>query len=91
MASADSYRFNRIFRSGLLVSQRIRQASPGKDADFPSIYPPHLLLAAFGDKDFALSCKLIQLLLASMWFLYVGPEVCRRLLSDSPSPGTPLP
>ena len=41
------------------------QASPGKDAVFPSIYPPHILLAAFGSKDFALSCTLIRLPLAS--------------------------
>ena len=46
-----------------------RQASPGKDAVFPSIYPPHLPSAAFGSKDFALLCKLIQLPLAS----YVVP------------------
>ncbi|ABZ82654.1 hypothetical protein HM1_3101 [Heliomicrobium modesticaldum Ice1] len=42
-----------------------RQASPGKNVAFPSIYPPHLLSAAFGDKDFALFGKLIQLPLAS--------------------------
>jgi hypothetical protein len=48
---------------------RIRQASPGKGAAFPSIYPPHLPSAVFGSKDFALLCKLIQLPLAS----YVVP------------------
>ncbi|HAU30825.1 MAG TPA: hypothetical protein DCW46_00740 [Desulfotomaculum sp.] len=32
---------------------------------FPSIYPPHLLLTAFGSKDFALYGKLAQLSLAS--------------------------
>ncbi|MGI6144143.1 MAG: hypothetical protein ACOYEK_09885, partial [bacterium] len=46
-----------------------RQASPGKDAVFPSTYPPHLPSAAFGSKDFALFGKLIQLPLAS----YVVP------------------
>ncbi|GAW30164.1 hypothetical protein ULO1_27340, partial [Carboxydocella sp. ULO1] len=49
--------------------QHLRQTSPGKSAVFPSIYPPHLLSAAFGSKDFALFRKLIQLPLAS----YVVP------------------
>ena len=65
MPSADSCRFSHTSRCGLPVPLALRQASPGKDAVFPSIYPPHLLLAAFGSMDFALLCKLVQLPLAS--------------------------
>lgn len=41
-------------------ARRLSQASPGKSVIFPSIYLPHLLLLAFGSKDFALLCRLIQ-------------------------------
>jgi len=51
--------------TGYQFNWRAWQTSPGKSTVFPSIYPPHLLLAAFGSKDFALLCKLIQLPLAS--------------------------
>jgi hypothetical protein len=50
--------------AGYQITWRFLQISPGKNADFPSIYPPHLLCAAFGSKDFALYGKLIQLRLA---------------------------
>lgn len=53
------------FGVGYQVTWPVQQASPGKSVVFPSIYPPHLLLAAFGSKDFALLRKLIQLPLAS--------------------------
>jgi len=43
---------------------RSSQVSPGKSAIFLSIYLPHLLSLAFGSKDFALSCRLIQRALA---------------------------
>lgn len=54
------------FSTGCQITWRARQVSPGKNAIFPSTYPPHLLSAAFGSKDFALCCKLIQLPLASI-------------------------
>jgi hypothetical protein len=40
------------------------QISPGKNAIFLSIYPPHLLPFAFGSLDFALFGRLIRLTLA---------------------------
>ena len=66
MASADSCWFPHTFFSVGYpdLSGRIQQASLGKDVVFPSIDPPHLLLAAFGSMDFALLSKLIQLPLA---------------------------
>ena len=65
MASADSCWFSCTFRTGYQDRWHSQQASPGKSIAFPSIYPPHLLLAAFGSMDFALICKLIQLPQAS--------------------------
>jgi hypothetical protein len=71
-ASADYCRFNRPLRCGLPAptfggSPPARlQSSPGKNAVFPSMRPPHLLSAAFGSKDLTLACRLIQLPLASI-------------------------
>ena len=50
---------------GCQHSWRLQQASPGKNIIFPFVYPPYLLSAAFGNTDFALLSKLIQLPLAS--------------------------
>jgi len=67
MTSADSCQFSHTFIvTGYQITWRVWQASPGKNVDFPSIHPPHILSAAFGSKDFALFRKLIQLLLACL-------------------------
>ncbi|AQS59153.1 hypothetical protein B0537_11315 [Desulforamulus ferrireducens] len=50
---------------GYQFNWRFRQASPGKNVIFPSIYPLHLLSTAFGSMDFILLCRFIQLSLAS--------------------------
>jgi len=69
----------------------VREISPGKNAIFPSIYLPHLhhqLPSSFGASVWLATLPRWWCL---MWFLFVRPEVYRRLPSDSPSPGTPLP
>jgi hypothetical protein len=65
MTSADSCQFNRALQRGLPIESAGRQASPGKNVVFPSTYLLHLLPIAFGNKDFVLFSKLIQLSLAS--------------------------
>jgi hypothetical protein len=61
MPSADFCHLSRTFPVRVTKLLRRWQISPGKNVIFLSIYPPHLLAAAFDSKDFALYCKLIQL------------------------------
>ena len=60
MPSADFCCFSQTSRSGLRSYSVQQQTSPGKSAVFLSIYPPHLLPATFGSRDFVLTCRLIQ-------------------------------
>ena len=73
---------------------------PGYSHVLSLLYPPYLL-QAIPCSFWALAClAALPSPTASIWFLFVGPEVCPasdllttaiRLPSDSPSPGTPLP
>ena len=91
MTSADFCRFSCVLRHRLSFFLTYQQISPGTRTIFPSIYLPHLLSIAFGNQDFVLFCRLIQLSLAYMRFVFLRPEFCRRLPSDSTSRWTPLP
>ena len=68
----------------------VREASPGKNAIFSSIHLPHLHLL-FPCSYWALTCcAALPTEACLMWFLFVRPEVCRQLPSDSTSRWTPL-
>ena len=71
-----------MFSPSLFFFSAYKQISPGNDATFHSIYPPHILSIAFGNKGFVLNSRLTQLSLASMKFVFLGPELYRRLPSD---------
>jgi hypothetical protein len=45
----------------VLVHDEPRQISPGKNADFLRMSPPHLRLQPLVASDFALDCKLVRL------------------------------
>jgi hypothetical protein len=60
MASADFYRFSAPLLARL-SSLTDRQISPGKNADFLRMSPPHLRSQPLVVSDFALSCKLVRL------------------------------
>ena len=58
---------------------------------FHSIYPPHLhWLIGSVTIGLQLLLQSYPQPLPSMWFLFVGPEFCLQLPSDSTSPWTPL-
>ena len=69
----------------------VRETSPGKNALFLSIYPPHVLCRRFRT---AMGFQFVEQPYPScrslMWFLYIGPEICLHLPSDSTSRWTPL-
>ena len=70
----------RLFR--MPIGLRIEQ--------LPQLLPN--LLKMVSCSYWALTClAILPPLSACMRFLFVRPEICRRLPSDSPSPGTPLP
>ena len=71
--------------------QHSGQVSPGKNDNFHPICLLHLLHKLRAVLDFALFGKLVRLMQPLMQFLFVRPGLCRRLLSDSQSPTTPLP
>ena len=57
-----------------------------------ALHPPASnTLIAFGNKGFVLISRLTQLSSAFMRFVFLRPEFCRRLPSDSTSRWTPLP
>ena len=83
----------RLLYGGFFAWQKqpVRETSPGKNAVFPSIYLPHLH-HKLPDSLWASVClATLPNLHCLMWFLFVRPEVCLRLPSDSSSPRTPLP
>ena len=91
MASADFCTFNVAFRSRLFLSEHSMQTSPGTTRLFPSIYLPHLPpLVPCSYWTLTWVAALSQAI-AYIRFLFVRPEVCRRLPSDSTSRWTPLP
>jgi hypothetical protein len=92
MPSADACRFNRASRHGLPVSLAYPAGLPGvRTLSFPPptrhIYPRQPSVA----RTLLCSASLSNCRWPRMWFLFVGPEVCRWLPSDSASPQTPLP
>jgi len=60
MAAADCCRFSAPSLTRL-SSLTYQQLSPGKNADFLRMSPPHLRSQLLVVSDFALSCKLVQL------------------------------
>jgi hypothetical protein len=59
MASADFCRFSAPLLTRL--SSTYRQISPGKNADFPRMSPPHLRLHPLVVSDFVLLGKLVRM------------------------------
>ena len=91
MASADFCSFRVAFRSRLFLLEHSVQTSPGTTRLFPSICLPHLppLVPC---SYWTLTCQAaLSQATACIQFLFVKPEVCRRLPSDSTSRWTSLP
>ena len=68
----------------------VREISPGKNAIFPSIYLPHLHHRLPSSLGLWLVWQPHPVYVCLMRFLFVRPEVCLQLPSDSSSPRTPL-
>ena len=68
----------------------VREISPGKNAIFPSIYLPHLHHRLPSSLGLWFVKQPYPVYICLMWFLFVRPEVCLQLPSDSSSPRTPL-
>ena len=69
----------------------VHETSPGKNAIFPSIYLPHIHHGFPSSLGLWFVAQPYPIHICLMWFLYVRPEVCLRLPSDSTSRWTPLP
>ena len=97
MTSADFWRLSCILLyrlSRVRLSSRdgetSRQISPGIHIIFHSIYLSNLLHSIRAFSDFALHRKLVHTIQPHIRFLFIRPEFCRRLPSDSTSRWTPL-
>ena len=91
MASADFCTFSVTFRSRLFLSEHSVQTSPGTTRFFPSIYLPHLPPLVPCSYWTLTWMAVLSQAIAYIRFLFVRPEVCLRLPSDSTSRWTPLP
>ena len=91
MASADFCTFSVTFRSRLFLSEHSVQTSPGTTRFFPSIYLPHLPPLVPCSYWTLTWMAVLSQAIAYIRFLFVRPEVCLQLPSDSTSRWTPLP
>jgi hypothetical protein len=74
----------------LTLFPHVHEISPGKNAIFPSIYLPHLHRMFPDSFGLQLVMQPYPTYICLIWFLFVRPEVCRQLPSDSASRRTPL-
>lgn len=79
MPSVDFCQLSQTSQSGFRSYSGGWQTSPGKNAVFLSIYPPHLLPESFGSKDFVLVVDSSTFKEPYMRFVFLRPEICRRL------------
>ena len=91
MASAD-FSLQILFQQySILIVRYVRETSRGKTSNLLSIYRHHLhccIRSVYGT-SFCLANLSYSFCL--MMFVFLRPEICRRLLSDSTSRWTPLP
>ena len=89
MASAD---FSRrvLLRTGKFRRPCVRETSQGKERLFPSTYLPHLRCGLPHSNRASACAAASPARLRLMRFLFVRPEVCLLLPSDSTSRWTPL-